>query len=64
MERREFLAGLAAVGATALVPDFLQGAQTRPRPPRRRTASTSTITATHPASSPQSRRAIRARPRS
>ena len=30
MERREFLAGLAAVGATALVPDFLQGAQTRP----------------------------------
>src|SRR4051812_46825795 len=30
MERREFLAGLAAVGATALVPDFLQGAQARP----------------------------------
>ena len=30
MQRREFLAGLAAVGATALVPDILQGAQTRP----------------------------------
>ena len=30
MQRREFLAGVAAVGATALVPDILQGAQTRP----------------------------------
>jgi len=28
MQRREFLAGLAAVGATALVPDILTGAQT------------------------------------
>jgi predicted TIM-barrel fold metal-dependent hydrolase len=33
MERREFLAGLAAVGATALVPDFLHAAQTRPAAP-------------------------------
>jgi len=30
MQRREFLAGLAAVGATALVPDILEAAQTRP----------------------------------
>src|SRR5437868_14029488 len=30
MQRREFLAGLAAIGATALVPDTLNGAQTRP----------------------------------
>jgi predicted TIM-barrel fold metal-dependent hydrolase len=32
MQRREFLAGLAAVGATALVPDILKGAQVRPAP--------------------------------
>ena len=32
MQRREFLAGLAAAGATALVPDILTGAQTRPSP--------------------------------
>jgi 6-methylsalicylate decarboxylase len=30
MQRREFLAGLAAIGASALVPDALTGAQTRP----------------------------------
>ena len=30
MQRREFLAGLAAVGATALVQDILKGAQQRP----------------------------------
>jgi 6-methylsalicylate decarboxylase len=30
MQRREFLAGLAAIGATAIVPDILTGAQTRP----------------------------------
>src|SRR6267142_1613263 len=30
MQRREFLAGLAAVGATALVPDVLEGAQAGP----------------------------------
>ena len=30
MQRREFLTGLAAVGATALLPDILRGAQTRP----------------------------------
>src|SRR5438477_12482961 len=30
MQRREFLTGLAAVGATALVPDILRGAQPRP----------------------------------
>src|SRR5437667_186530 len=29
MQRREFLTGLAAVGATALVPDILRGAQVR-----------------------------------
>jgi len=36
--RREFLAGLAALGATALVPDVLRGAQARPAaaaPPHR-----------------------------
>src|ERR1700750_1681299 len=33
MQRREFLAGLAAIGATALVPDVLTGAQTRPASP-------------------------------
>jgi 6-methylsalicylate decarboxylase len=33
MQRREFLAGLAAVGASALVPDVLKGAQTRPAAP-------------------------------
>jgi predicted TIM-barrel fold metal-dependent hydrolase len=33
MQRREFLAGLAAVGATALVPDFLADAQTGPATP-------------------------------
>ena len=32
MQRREFLAGLAAAGATALIPDILKGAQTRPSP--------------------------------
>jgi predicted TIM-barrel fold metal-dependent hydrolase len=32
MQRREFLAGLAAAGATALIPDILTGAQTRPSP--------------------------------
>jgi predicted TIM-barrel fold metal-dependent hydrolase len=32
MQRREFLAGLAAAGATALIPDILNGAQTRPSP--------------------------------
>jgi len=30
MQRREFLAGLAAIGASALVPDVLAAAQTRP----------------------------------
>jgi len=30
MQRREFIAGLAAMGASALVPDLLEGAQTRP----------------------------------
>ena len=30
MQRREFIAGLAAMGASALVPDLLDGAQTRP----------------------------------
>jgi 6-methylsalicylate decarboxylase len=30
MQRREFLAGLAAIGASALVPDVLMEAQTRP----------------------------------
>src|SRR5678816_4472460 len=30
MQRREFLAGLAAIGASALVPDVLTGAQTSP----------------------------------
>ncbi|HEY3161978.1 MAG TPA: amidohydrolase family protein [Vicinamibacterales bacterium] len=30
MQRREFIAGLAAIGASALVPDVLEGAQTRP----------------------------------
>ena len=30
MQRREFLAGLAAAGATALVPDILRGAQSTP----------------------------------
>jgi len=38
MQRREFLAGLAAAGATALIPDTLKGAQTRPSltaPPHR-----------------------------
>jgi predicted TIM-barrel fold metal-dependent hydrolase len=30
MQRREFLAGLAAIGASALVPDILAEAQTRP----------------------------------
>jgi predicted TIM-barrel fold metal-dependent hydrolase len=30
MQRREFLAGLTAIGASALVPDALTGAQTRP----------------------------------
>ena len=30
LQRREFLGGLAAIGATALVPDVLTGAQTRP----------------------------------
>ncbi len=29
MQRREFLAGLAAAGATALIPEILKGAQTR-----------------------------------
>ena len=33
MQRREFLAGLAAIGASALVPDILDGAQTRPAAP-------------------------------
>jgi 6-methylsalicylate decarboxylase len=33
MQRREFLAGLAAFGASALVPDVLKGAQTRPAAP-------------------------------
>jgi hypothetical protein len=33
MQRREFLAGLAAIGASALVPDVLEGAQTRPAAP-------------------------------
>jgi len=36
MQRREFIAGLAAVGATALVPDLLTGAQTRPSTPPHR----------------------------
>lgn len=38
MQRREFLAGLAAIGATALVPDILSGAQAggpQPAPPHR-----------------------------
>src|ERR1700752_2816810 len=30
MQRREFLAGLAAIGASALAPDVLTGAQTGP----------------------------------
>jgi predicted TIM-barrel fold metal-dependent hydrolase len=30
MQRREFLAGLAAIGASALVPDIVTGAQSRP----------------------------------
>lgn len=30
MQRREFLAGLAALGATAMVPDIFEAAQTRP----------------------------------
>ena len=33
MQRREFLAGLAAIGASALVPDVLKGAQSRPAAP-------------------------------
>jgi 6-methylsalicylate decarboxylase len=33
MQRREFLAGMAAIGASALVPDILEGAQTRPAAP-------------------------------
>src|SRR5882672_2446074 len=33
MQRREFISGLVAIGATALVPDFLEGAQTRPPSP-------------------------------
>jgi predicted TIM-barrel fold metal-dependent hydrolase len=33
MQRREFLAGMAAIGASALVPDILEGAQTRPSAP-------------------------------
>jgi 6-methylsalicylate decarboxylase len=33
MQRREFLAGLAAVGATSLVPDIVIGAQARPSTP-------------------------------
>jgi 6-methylsalicylate decarboxylase len=33
MQRREFLAGLAAIGASAIVPDVLAEAQTRPTPP-------------------------------
>jgi len=33
MQRREFLAGLAAIGASALVPDVLAEAQTRPATP-------------------------------
>jgi len=33
MERREFLAGLAAIGATALVPDISTAGQTRPSAP-------------------------------
>ena len=32
MQRREFIAGLAAIGASAIVPDVLEGAQTRPSP--------------------------------
>jgi 6-methylsalicylate decarboxylase len=32
MQRREFLADLAAAGATVLIPDILKGAQTRPSP--------------------------------
>ena len=38
VRRREFIAGLAAAGVTALVPDILKGAQVRPRaaaPPHR-----------------------------
>src|SRR5262245_30312929 len=34
--RREFLVGLAAAGATALVPDVLRGAQVRPAAPPHR----------------------------
>ena len=30
VRRREFLSGLAAAGAVALVPDVLKGAQARP----------------------------------
>ena len=46
MQRREFLAGLAAAGATALIPDILKAHRhVHPRL-RRLTASTSTITAT------------------
>src|SRR2546426_6735352 len=30
MQRREFIAGLAAMGASALIPDVLEGAQARP----------------------------------